>query len=107
MTGRTIGSRLSRAQARADAARARLSGSISALQHRTSPQVIAKDVTDSIKERGVDAVLGAVDTARRHPAQVGSALALAGLFLARGPIFRAITRSRKAPPSKTDTGSKS
>ncbi|MGY2732563.1 DUF3618 domain-containing protein [Sphingomonas sp. UYP23] len=78
------------AQARADAARARLSATISALQHKASPQVMAQDVADTLKERGKEAVTFAVDTAKRQPVPVGIGLSVLGLFFARGPISKVI-----------------
>lgn len=88
------------AQARADAARARLSTTVSALQHKASPQVMAQDVADTIKERGMEAMAVAVDTAKRQPVPVGVGLGLLGLFLARGPIAKLI---RRATASKTES----
>lgn len=101
MTGRTIGTRLALAQARAEEARARLANTISTLQHRASPQVLAQDMADSLRARGADAVRSAVDGARRRPARVGIALAALGLFLARGLIMRAVRQRASPPPSKT------
>ncbi|MEG3175699.1 DUF3618 domain-containing protein [Sphingomonas sp. RB3P16] len=85
--------KLALAQARADAARAQLSTTISALQHRTSPQVLAQDVADTIRERSMDALSGAVETARRRPVPTGIGVALVGLFLARGPIAKSLRRA--------------
>jgi Protein of unknown function (DUF3618) len=81
------------AQARADAARARLSATIGALQHKASPQTMAQDVADTLKERGKEAVAVAVDTAKRQPVPVGIGVGLLGLFLARGPIAKLIRRA--------------
>lgn len=98
MSAPKISTRLVLAQARADAARARLSETIGELQHRTNPKVIAHDVTESLKERGMEALTGAVDTAKRQPVPVGIALTVFGLFLARGPIANAF---RHATPKKS------
>uniref|UniRef100_UPI0035CA960C DUF3618 domain-containing protein n=1 Tax=uncultured Sphingomonas sp. TaxID=158754 RepID=UPI0035CA960C len=98
MKGPTIGTRLALAQASADAARARLAGTITELQHRASPNVIAHDVAESLKERGMEALTGAVDTAKRRPVPVGIGLTVFGLFLARGPIANAIRHATSAKP---------
>lgn len=81
------------AQARADAARARLSATVGALQHKASPQVMAQDVAETLKECGREAVAVAVDTAKRQPVPVGVGFGLIGLFLARGPIAKLIRRA--------------
>ncbi|MET3762415.1 DUF3618 domain-containing protein [Sphingomonas sp. UYEF23] len=91
MTG--LDPKVALAQARADAARARLSTTVSALQHKASPQVMAQDVADTIKERGMEAMAVAVDTAKRQPVPVGVGLGLLGLFLARGQIAKLIRRT--------------
>ncbi|MDR6849798.1 MAG: DUF3618 domain-containing protein [Sphingomonas sp.] len=101
MTGRAIGTRLALAQARAEQARARLSETIGTLQHRASPQALAQDMAESLKARGVEAVLGAVDSARRRPARFGIAVAAIGLLLARGPIARTLRRRAATPLPKT------
>jgi hypothetical protein len=98
MTG--LDPKVALAQARADAARARLSTTVSALQHKASPQVMAQDVADTIKERGMEAMAVAVDTAKRQPVPVGVGLGLLGLFLARGPIVKLL---RRATASKTES----
>jgi hypothetical protein len=80
------------AQARADAARARLSQTFGALQRRASPQAIATDLAANLKVRGNDAVQGAIVGARENPVAAGIGVVLTGLFLARGPIFRLFRR---------------
>ena len=80
------------AQARATAARAQLANTFSALQRRANPQSFASDLAANLKVRGTDAVQGAVTTARENPVAAGIGVALAGLFLARGPIFRLFRR---------------
>ena len=107
MTGRAIGTRLALAQARSEAARTRLSGTISALQRRATPQALAQDLAETLKTRGIDALNGLADTARRKPVHVGLAVTLLGLFLARHRIARllrrrgpAAARARSTPPKK-------
>ncbi len=105
MTGRAIGTRLALAQARSEAARARLSGTIGALQRRATPQALAQDVADTLKVRGVAALNDVAETARRKPMAVGLAVALLGLFLARHRIARLLRRrepaAARALPSKS------
>ena len=96
MTTPPVDPRIASAQAKAVAARARLSNTIGALQHRASPTVIAHDVADSIKEHGREALTGAVDTVKRRPVQVGVGVAVFGLFLARGAIAKALRYATSA-----------
>lgn len=93
MTGRAAVDPVVAARARADAARARLSGTLGQLQHRASPQVLAQDVAATLKERGVDALTGLADTARRRPVAAGVAVAAIGLFLVRGQVFGLLRRT--------------
>lgn len=105
MTGRTIGNRLAVAQARAEEARARFSGTIGALQERARPTSLVHDVTDTLKERGTDMVVGLMDATKRKPVRTGAIVALFALFLARRPLIRlllsAISGPSKSSPSKT------
>ena len=96
MTGRAIGTRLALAQARSEAARARLSGTISALQRRATPRALAQDMAETLQTRGIIALNGVVETARRRPLAVGLAVTLLSLFLARHRIAR-LVRRRPAP----------
>ena len=92
MTGRAIGTRLALAQARSEAARARLSGTIGALQRRATPRALAQDVADTLQVRGLAALNGVAETARRKPLAVGVVATLLGLFLARHRIARLLRR---------------
>lgn len=96
MSDPTANPRIALAQARAAAARARLSGAIAELQHRAKPQVLAHDIAESLKEKGRQALNGAVDTAKRRPVPVGIGLAMFGLFLARGPIAKALRHATRS-----------
>lgn len=90
--------RIALAQARADAARARLSRTIGTLQQRARPQVLAHDVAETLKVRGRAALTGAVETARRRPVPVAIGLSVFGLFLARGAIAKAVRHATRSAP---------
>ena len=92
MTGHTIGSRLSRAQAQSEAARKRMSTTLSALQRRAAPRALAHDVAQTLQVRGSAAMNGAVTTAQRKPMTVVAVLSLLTLFLARHRIARLFQR---------------
>ena len=107
MTGRAIGKRLAVAQARADAARTDFAATLGKLQHRASPQALAQDAADTLKRRGVDALIEFADAAQRKPARTGLGLLLLGLFLGRRPIFRALRRfatEARSPTATSDEG---
>ena len=100
MTRPIVPSPLALAQARAQAARARLSGTIAELQERAKPTSLVHDMAETIKERGTGLALGLVDTAKRKPAHVGAVVTLVGLFLARRRVGDLIRRATGATPPK-------
>jgi hypothetical protein len=85
--------RLKAAEAEAAAARERLSGTVSALQNRLDPSLLA----DEAKAAGTAATLAAVDGARRNPAAVAGIVGALGLFIAR---HRLVARWRHRKASK-------
>ena len=105
MTGRAIGTRLARAQARSEAARARLSGTIGALQRRATPRALAQDVAETLQARGLAALNDAAETARRKPLATGLVITMVSLFLARHRILRLLRRRGAAPSPSPKRGS--
>lgn len=103
MTDRAIGDRVATARARATAARAQLSATIGTLQQRARPGSVVHSVTETLKDRGTDAVAGLIDTAKSKPARTGAALALVGLFFARHQL---IALARRARPSRSPSRAK-
>jgi hypothetical protein len=88
------------AQARADAARARLGETFEALQKRANPQTLASDVAEKMKVRGTEALTTAVETARQNPVATGVVGALIGSFFIRGPIHWVLGGFRKPAKAK-------
>lgn len=82
---------LHRAEVTAEEARRRLNQTVSQLQSRLDPKVLANDA----KERGTAVALAGADSAKRNPGIVAGAAGAFLLFLARGRI-RAALRRRKA-----------
>lgn len=107
MSGSATEKRLAIAQARADAARARLSITIAALQERARPTSLVHDVTATLKGRGTAMALAVVDTAKRKPARTGAIVAVIGLFFARRPLSRLVRRATATfagPPHAPEKG---
>lgn len=74
------------AQARATAARARLNDTLDELKHRASPQTLAKDAAESIKDKGRTAAADLSDEVRRHPATFAAVAGGTLLYLLRHRI---------------------
>ncbi|GAA3713190.1 hypothetical protein GCM10022268_22470 [Sphingomonas cynarae] len=82
------------AEAEAAAARLRLSGTVSDIQARLDPAVLAEDA----RQVGLTAVSVGVDGARRNPGVVAAAVAATGLVLARHRIAGIFRRRRARKP---------
>jgi hypothetical protein len=85
------------AEARAAEARARLNGTVHALQAQLNPNTLA----DRAKQRVVDGGLRAADVSiavtERNPRIVFGALGLATLLLVRRPVARLFRRRKPRP----------
>jgi hypothetical protein len=67
--------------------RGRLMDKAHQLQHRLSPNVIARDAWDGAKEKGAALAEDAVDAVRSRPVAAGGILAAITMFLAREPLM--------------------
>lgn len=83
---------VARAQAEAEASRARLMGTIGELQVRLQPKVLAHDAATRLKVRGSELADDAMDAARERPGVVGAAAGAIVLFLLRRRIGRLVGR---------------
>lgn len=81
-----MSSRLEQANARAAAARARLTGTLGEIRERLDPRVLTRDVFDEIAEGGQKALSVGADVARRNSGKIAATAALAGIFFARNRI---------------------
>lgn len=86
---------LERAQADADAARARLMGNVHALQARLAPNSLVGDVVDAVREKGGDVVDGAARAVAKRPAVASAAAVGLVALLARKPIAKLFARFQK------------
>lgn len=82
------------AEARATAAKLRLTATLAALQARLAPKALAREAAHGLIAKGQDFAQGGLDAAKKHPLPLAGVAAALGLFLARKPIAKLITRSR-------------
>lgn len=82
---------LEEASRQAELARRRLAAVKGALQYRLKPANLANEAWTTVRSRGEAAADGALGAAKGHPGAIGGALAAATLFLAREPIWRALS----------------
>lgn len=85
---------LHRAEETAAEARRRLDRTVTQLQARLDPKVLAQEARD----RGTAAALAGADTAKRNPGLVAGAAGALVLFLVRGRIAAALQRRRARKP---------
>ncbi len=78
------------AEERAAAARQRLSETVSTLQVRLNPRVVARDAVENLQETGEKALRSGVATARANPEAVVWVLTAATAWLARHRIIAAL-----------------
>lgn len=85
------------AEARALAARSRLSGTVEALQGELAPERLARVALAEVSDGGARAAQASIDVARRNPAAVAGAGALALAVLNRKRIAGLLRRLRGKP----------
>lgn len=97
--------RLIDAERDAAQARERLSTTVSQLQARLDPKLLAREAKDAgtalareAKDAGTAAALAGVEQARRNPAAVAAAAGVAMLLLSIRPIRAALRRRRASRP---------
>ena len=73
-------------------ARQRFEATLAATQQRLRPQNLAGEAWDGVKGKSADLAEGALGAVRKRPAAVLLALGALGLFLARAPLKRAVSR---------------
>ena len=73
-------------------AKARLDGTLVAVQQRVRPGNLATEAWDGVREKSSDLADGALQAVKKRPAAVSVALGALALFLARDPLKRAVTR---------------
>lgn len=91
------------AEAQAAAARARLGVTLATLQARLAPKALAQEAAQGLIEKGQAAAESGVAVVKRNPLTVAGALAAAGLFFARKPIAKLLTRGDNATSPAPDS----
>lgn len=91
--------RLARAELHADRARNRLVADLLALKNRLMPARLFGDLFRKAKASSADAAEAGVDAVKARPGLTIGIAALAGLFLARKPIARAISSRKPETPA--------
>ena len=84
------------AEARAAAAKLRLTSTVSELQERLAPQALAREAGDALTDAGRKALDTGVEKARANPALVAGGAALVVAFLARRKLFSLFRRKPRA-----------
>lgn len=99
--------KIAAAQAHATAARRRFGATVDVLKQRVSPQALAQDAADSLKDRGAALASDVADSVRRRPAVYAAAVASIAVFLARNRIAGSIGRMTGASPDRSSASPKS
>lgn len=93
--------RIAAAQAEAAAARRRLGATVDVLKHRVSPQVLAQNATDTLKDKGAALVSDVTGSMKRRPAAYAAAAVGLALFLARRPLAGLVRRATGPSPDRS------
>lgn len=83
--------RIAEKRGEAEAARARLVGTVEEIKLRLAPRTIAHEAWEGAKDKGVAAADSAVTTVKERPALAAGVAAGAALILARKPIISLLT----------------
>ena len=84
------------AEARAAAARQRLTSTVGELQERLAPQALAREAADTLSDAGRKALDTGVERARANPALAIGGAALVVAFLGRHQLLALIRRRKRA-----------
>ncbi len=94
------GVREARARGEADAAKARLMGTVEEVKTRLAPGKLASDAVQAAKDKSIVVADGTVNRAREKPAMVAGAAAATALVMARKPLFSALKNWRQKRKAK-------
>ena len=84
--------RIARARGEADAAKARLMGTVEEAKARLAPGKLASDAVQTAKNKSIVAADDAVGAVKDRPGLAAGLATAAALFIARKPLFSAVTR---------------
>jgi hypothetical protein len=95
---------LEQAQFDVEEAKKRFANTKGALQYRLKPSTLASNAWDGVREKSGVAADGAVGAVKGHPGAIGGVLAAMTLFLAREPIWRALSGIFGSERDRPDPG---
>jgi len=84
--------RIARARGDADAAKARLMGTVDEVKVRLAPGKLASDAVQSAKDRSIVVADDAVTAVKERPGLAAGIATAAALIIARRPLFAAVGR---------------
>lgn len=99
-------SKVSRAEAEVEQARAQLLSTVGTITAMLAPRKLAADAWENAKVKGADLAEEAVDAVRRRPVAATGIVAALAMFLAREPLRDGISKlaskrsAKKAAPAK-------
>ncbi|RST31016.1 DUF3618 domain-containing protein [Sphingomonas ginkgonis] len=82
--------KIARARGEAEAARAKLMGTVDELKARLSPQKVTSDAIQGAKNKSIEVADQTVTAVRQRPGMAAGVAAAAALFLARKPLFATV-----------------
>ena len=98
---------LEEASRQVELAKRRIAAAKGALQYKLKPANLASNAWTAVRTKSEVAADEAIGAARGHPGAIGGTLAAITLFLAREPIWRALTgmfgRGREEDPNEVTT----
>ncbi|WP_380879160.1 hypothetical protein ACFB49_20700 [Sphingomonas sp. DBB INV C78] len=90
------------ARANADAARARLMGTLGQIQSRLAPRNLAEDAWEKVRDHGGELAGKALQGAKEKPVRTAAIIGAVALFFARKPIIRGVTNLLNGDGDETD-----
>ena len=90
------------ARAKADAARARLMGTLGAIQSRLAPRNLAEDAWEKVRDRGGELAGKALQGAKQRPVRTAAIIGAIALFFARKPIIHGVAKLLNGEEDETD-----
>ncbi|MFC7537830.1 hypothetical protein ACFQPG_10705 [Sphingomonas sp. GCM10030256] len=95
--------REARARGEADAAKARLMGTMDELKARLAPGKLTSDAVQAAKDKGITVADNTVTAVKDKPVMAAGVATAAALFLARKPLFAAVGRWFRGEDDQDDT----
>jgi len=100
--------REARARGEADAAKARLMGTVGEVKERLAPAKLTSDAVQAVKDKSIVVADDTVSAVKDKPMMAAGVVSATALFLARKPLFAAIARwwNKGSGDTSDNTGSR-